>query len=175
MRRWTSLLVAAVWIAGSAPASAQDKTPPKKLPNGVYAVQRESLKEADVRPLKDGEVLVVDQHRYLKKDDKEPPRFLVVHAAPEVTLDLAGEPKAVKEGTEVVRILLKLQPKAAAALERLTSDHQGRQIAIVIGGEVVTTHKIRSVIKGGDVQITSCAAGAASYLLEQLQAHQKKK
>jgi hypothetical protein len=44
------------------------------------------------------------------------------------------------------------------------------RIAIIIGGEVVTMHKICNVIKGGDVQITSCAAGAAKYLLEQLAA-----
>ena len=136
---------------------------------------RESPKEKDVLPLKDGEVLVVHRPRYLKKDDQEPPRFLVVRSAPDVDLDLAGEPKAVKEGEEVVRIRLKLQPKAATALERLTSDRLGKQIAIVLGGEVVTMHKIREVIKGGDVQITSCAAGAAKYLLERLHAHQQNK
>jgi preprotein translocase subunit SecD len=53
--------------------------------------------------------------------------------------------------------------------------HLGRQITIVLGEEVVTMHKIREVIKGGDVRITSCAAGAAGYLLEQLQARQKNK
>jgi hypothetical protein len=36
-------------------------------------------------------------------------------------------------------------------------------------------HKVREVIKGGDVQITCCAVGAANYLLERLQAHQEKK
>ena len=92
-----------------------------------------------------------------------------------MALDLAGEPKAVKEGAEVVRILLKLKPQAATALERLTRDHLGRQVTIVVGGEVVTMHKVREVIKGGDVQITSCAAGAAKYLLEQLQALKEKK
>ena len=61
------------------------------------------------------------------------------------------------------------------ALERLTRDHLGRQLTIVLGGEVVTMHKIREVIKGGDVQISSCVAGAAGYLLEQLRAHQKHK
>jgi preprotein translocase subunit SecD len=75
----------------------------------------------------------------------------------------------------VVRILLKLQPKAAVALERLTSQRVGEHVAILIGGEVVTTHTIRTTIKGGDVQITSCAAGAANYLLEQLQARQEDK
>jgi preprotein translocase subunit SecD len=177
MCRSACLLPALLVIGSYAPASAQDKKQesPKKLPDGVYAVLRESLKEKDVLPLQDGEVLVIHRHRYLKTDDKEPPRFLVVRPAPDVDLALASAPKAVKEGEEVVRILLKLQPKAATALERLTSDRLGRQITIILGGEVVTTHKIREVIKGGEVQITSCAAGAANYLLEQLQAHQQKK
>jgi hypothetical protein len=145
--------------------------PPKKVPDGVYAVRRESIKKEDVLPLKEGEVLILNRRRFPKNDAKEPLRFLVVRSAPEVTLDLADDPKAVKEGTEVVRIAVKLQPKAAAALERLTRDQLGRQIAIVLGGEVVTMHKVRQIIKGGDAQITSCVAGAANYLLEQLQAH----
>jgi preprotein translocase subunit SecD len=177
MRRCAGLLAALLVIGSYALASAQDKKQerPKKLPDGVYAVLRESLKENDVLPLKDNEVLVVHRHRYLKKDDKEPPRFLVVRPAPDVDLALASAPKAVKDGDEVVRILLKLQPKAATALERLTSKRLGRQVTIIVGGEVVTTHKIREVIKHGEVQITSCAAGAANYLLERLQAHQQNK
>jgi hypothetical protein len=106
---------------------------------------------------------------------EEPPRYLVAHSVPEVVFDLAGKPKAVKEGKEVVSISLKLQPKAAAALERLTRGQLGKQVAIVLGGEVVTMHKVREVIKGGDAQISCCAAGSANYLLEQLEAHQHKK
>jgi preprotein translocase subunit SecD len=177
MHRSACLVAAVLLLGGGASAMARDKKPEsaKKLPDGVYAVLRDSDKEKDVLPLKDGEALAVNRHRYLKKGDKEPQRFLVVRSAPDVELDLVGEPKAVKEGDDVVRILLKLRPKAATALERLTTDRLGKQLTIVIGGEVVTTHKVREVIKGGDVQITSCAAGAAKYLLEQLQARQKKK
>jgi preprotein translocase subunit SecD len=87
---------------------------------------------------------------------------------------LAGAPRADKEETEVVRVLLKLKPSAATALEHLTRDHLGRELTIVLGGEVVTTHKIRDIIKGGDVQITNCAPGAAEFLLEQLQTHSMK-
>jgi preprotein translocase subunit SecD len=177
MRHIVCFLAAWYFIGSYALAGPQDKTPqpPKKVPNGVYAVLRESLKEKDVLPLKDGEALVVHQAQYLKKEEKEPPRYLVVHAAPEVVFDLAGKPKAVKEGTEVVRISLKLQPKAAAALERVTRDRLGGQVAIVLGGEVVTMHKIREVIKGGDAQISCCAAGAVNYLFEQLEGLQKNK
>jgi hypothetical protein len=40
-----------------------------------------------VLPLEDGEVLF-HRHRYLKKEDQEPPRFLVVRSAADV--DSAG-------------------------------------------------------------------------------------
>jgi preprotein translocase subunit SecD len=177
MRRSLWFLAAWFFLGSYALARPEDKTPqpPKKVPDGVYAVLRESVKEKDVLPLKEGEVLVVHNTRYLKKEEQEPLRFLVVHSTPDVVLDLASKPKAVKEGTEVVRISLKLQPKAALAMERLTRDHLGRQVAIVLGGEVVTMHKVRQVLKGGDFQIACCVAGSANYLFEQLQAHQNKK
>jgi hypothetical protein len=57
----------------------------------------------------------------------------------------------------------------------LTANPPGKQIAIVLGGEVVTTHKIRAVIRDGNVQITRCVPGAAKYLLEQLKARKKDK
>jgi preprotein translocase subunit SecD len=174
----SACILASLILGGSCiPASVQDKTPAlrKKLPAGVYVVLRENRNEKEVLPLKDGEALVVNRHRYVKKEEREPPVFVVVRSSPDVTLDLAEKPRAVKEGDEVVRILLKLKPKAASALERVTSDGRGKQVAIVLDGEVVTIHKIRQVIKGGEVQISSCAAGAAKYLLEQLQAQQAKK
>jgi hypothetical protein len=177
MRRSVWFLAASFFIGSYALAWPQDTTPqpPKKVPDGVYVVLRESLKGKDVLPLKEGEVLVVHHARYLKKDEKEPARFLAVHSAPDVVLDLADKPKAVKTGPEVVRIFLKLQPKAATALERLTHDRLGGHVTLVIGGEAVTMHKIREIIKGGDIQITCCVAGAANYLLEQLETHQKDK
>jgi preprotein translocase subunit SecD len=173
----TCVFVVAICFDTLGPVFSDDKVPEvkKKAPDGVYAVLRESANEKDLLPVKEGETLVMHRHRYLKKDEKESPRFAIVRAVPDVELDLAGKPKAEKEEMEIVRILLKLKPKAATALERLTRDQVGKQVAIVVGGEVVTMHKVRDVIKGGDVQITSCVPGAANYLLEQLQAHWKSK
>src|SRR5690348_15827790 len=157
MCRSAYVLAALIFGSSYVPASAQDKTPapPKKPPAGVYVVLRENRSEKEVLPLKDGEALVVNHHRYVKKDDREPPQFVVVRSTPDVALDLAEEPKAVKEDGEVVRIFLKLKPKAATALERVTTDARDKQLAIVLDGEVVTSHKIRQAIKGGEVQITS--------------------
>lgn len=177
MHRSACLVATVLLTATQACAWGQQQAPrpARRLPDGVYAVLRDSLKEKDLLPLKGTEALVVNRYRFLKKADQQPPRFLVVRAAPDVELTLVGEPKAVKDGDEVVRILLKLQPKAAKALERLTTAHRGKQVAIIIGGEVVTVHKVREVIKGGEVQITSCTPGGAKYLLAQLRARQQNK
>ena len=172
MRRWLCLIAAWLFVAGV--ASAQDQAA-RKLPDGVYAVLREGAMEKDVLPLKKGEALAVQRHRYAKNDAKEPPRYLVVRTAPDVKFDLASEPKADKQGDEVVRILLKLKPAEAAALERLTAGRIGEKVAIILDGDVVTMHKIREAIQGGEVQITNCAAGAANFLFEHLRAYHKKK
>jgi len=169
------LFAAAVEKEVNGDEPTQEKAPPavKKLADGVYLVLRDCNKEKDVLPIKDDETLLVDRHRYVGKDNNEP-RFLVVRSARAVELDLAEGPKTAKEDEGKLRILLKLRPKAAAALETVTREHPGRQLTIVLGGDVVTTHRIRTVIQGGDVQISSCDPGAAEYLLEQLQARYKK-
>jgi preprotein translocase subunit SecD len=164
--------LALLTFAAFAPAAGP---PPRKLPDGVYVVQRNDCKQKAVLPLRAGEALVVQHHRYLNKPANEPPRFVVVGTAPDVALVLDGKPKAIMDGTEVVGILLKLRPKAAGALERVTRQHRGGSVAIVIGGEVVTMHKVREAIRGGNVQITSCAPKAAGHLLKHLEAVKKGK
>ncbi len=171
--RW--LLAGLVLLVGQALARSEGPAPasPPGPADGVYEVRRDGAREKDVLPLREGEAVVVDRHPYAKKDEAGPPRFLVVRSAPDVPLDLAGEPRADREGAEVVRVLFRLKPRAAEALQRLTSDARGRQLAVVLGGEVVTVHKVRAAITGGEVQVTSCAPGGAAYLLERLRAHVK--
>jgi hypothetical protein len=99
-------------VNGDEPTQEKSPQVAKKLADGVYAVLRDSDKAKEVLPLKVGESLVVHRHRYLKKGDNEPPRFLVVRSAPSVTLDLAEVPKTAKEGegssrTQVSRTSLK--------------------------------------------------------------------
>jgi hypothetical protein len=173
MRSAPGVLAAVLLLGGHAAAArAEPREEPKKPPDGVYAVLRDGAAEKAVLPLKDGEALLVHRPPSLKGQPEEPPRYVVLRAAPDVQLDLAGPPQAVKEGDNT-RFLLKLRPDAAAALERLTRDRLGGQVAVVLGGEVVSMHKVREVIKGGDVQITSCAPGGAEALLERLRARQK--
>jgi hypothetical protein len=175
MSRSRRLFAIVLSLAGAAAGWAADAKPAPRPADGVYLVRRQGPGSKELLPLKEGEVLLVDHHRFLKNEEKEPPRYLVVRSAPDVSLDLAAAPEAVKEDGEVVRILLKLKPKPAAAPEKVTKAHRGGQVAIVVGGDVVTVHKVRAVISGGAVQISNCAPGAAGYLLKQLQESFKRK
>jgi hypothetical protein len=185
VRRWA---IAAVVFIGAGPlllgghlaggeesrpfaGGAQDGGPGagKKLPSGIYGVAREGLKEKDVQPIKDNETIVVQNHRYLKKDDKEPRVFLVVHRQPDIPLVLSGAPKVVKDEQGGLQIHLKLHPDHAKTMEQFTKDKLGTKVAVIVDGEVVTTHTVRSVITGGELQITNCNKEAGTYLLKKLQ------
>ena len=168
MTRTVSILMLVALATCNLALRSQDKprAAAKKIPDGVYRVLRDGPSEKDVLPLKEGEAIVVDHRRYVKGNENEPRHYVVVRSAPDVLLDLAREPIAVGEGTDI-RIVLQLRPKPAEALEQVTREYPNGQLTIVLGGEVVTTHKIRSGIKDGDVQITSCTAGAADFLLKQ--------
>src|SRR5262249_39356087 len=83
MSRPAYLLATRFLLCGHAAASPPDVAPASRarLPDGVYAVRRDGPREKDVLPLREGEVLAVDRHRYLNRGEREPPRFLVVRSA----------------------------------------------------------------------------------------------
>jgi hypothetical protein len=136
------------------------------VPNGVYLVLRQGPARKDVLPLTQGEAVVADYERYLDRKPAEPARYLIVHRTPDVRLALEGEPRAVKDEAGNLRIYLTLKKEAGDRLARLTRDHTGGQVAVVVAGEAVTVHKIRSAVPDGKVQISGCTKGSAEYLLK---------
>jgi preprotein translocase subunit SecD len=181
MHALRSGIFAVTLVAGAGPfllaegGSAQDGDPPaKKLASGIYKVLREGADEKAVKPTKDDETVAVNNHRYLKKDAKEAPVYLIVHKQPDVPLVLAEEPEVVKD-EKGLQIRLQLHADHAKALEQLTRDNKGGQVAVIIGGEVVTVHRIRDTITGGAVQVTNCNEEAGAYLVKQLKELSPKK
>jgi hypothetical protein len=157
-------------LPGTAAPERKAADPPPRAPpaNGFYRVLRLGAKRADVAPARTGEVILVDRHRYQKEGDREPPRYLAVHTTPDVPLLLAEGPEESKGEGGLLRIQFRLARPAAAKLGRLTKDHLGAEVAVVLGGEVVTVHKIRSAIPDGRVQVTCCTPGSCEFLLKEL-------
>lgn len=54
-------------------------------------------------------------------------------------------------------------------MERVTRENIGRSAAFVIDGDVVTAHKIRTVIEGGRIQLSRCTDDACEVIAVRLQ------
>jgi hypothetical protein len=153
------------WVAPpEMPAPARHAVPP----DGVYLVLRASESADSLEPLAEGEHLAVYTRAFAAGPDQGPPEYMVIYTRPEVHLDLAEKPKMGRGPDGKLNLQFRLQPLAAAELEALTRDHQGARAAVFIGGQVVTVHKIRSVISGGALQISCCDPRACGYLQEKL-------
>jgi hypothetical protein len=140
----------------------------RELDRGIYLILRRAPDAAELEPLARDEAVVTFDYRFLEVDQRPPREFMVVRGEPDVPLQLAAPPRR-SEGTEGRPELgMALSPEATEALERLTRENLGAGVAIVVDGEVVTTHKIREVIRGGLVKISRCTDDACDYLLLRL-------
>lgn len=65
--------------------------------------------------------------------------------------------------------MLTLTEGASERLADFTEVHINHRIALVIAGDAVTIHKVRTRIEGGKLQITRCTDNACSFLFVALQ------
>ncbi len=127
------------------------------LANGVYAVVKTGPSAEQARTGADGERVMKYGGEYFALDAS---RF--------VPLILAEPPKAAQDDRGFTMLNVKLAPEHARRLETFTREHLGGRIAVVIGGDIVTTHKVRGVIRDGEAKITRCDDDACRTLLLKL-------
>jgi preprotein translocase subunit SecD len=137
---------------------------PRPLAKGVYAVLREGLTREDARPDKAPHVILLYDRKYSESDRNEPPKYVALDTSSFVPLVLAGPPETRKDDRGWTLLNVRLAPEQVKTLENFTRAHLGGTVAIVIDGEIITVHKVRSVIEGGQVQITRCNDDACQVL-----------
>ena len=101
--------------------------------------------------------------------DDGPPRRFLLREDGAVPLELARDPVYSEDEEGRKQIALTLTPEAGSALADLTRRLVGGRVAVVIGGEVISFHKVREPILGNGVVISCCAPGAYERLSLQLQ------
>jgi len=138
------------------------------LPDGLYLVLRSSDATSKLQPVGITEKLLPDDYHFLEPAEREPVRYLVLQTTPFVPFILASAPKEDREASGKPRLQLQLAKDQTGPLEEFTNAHLGDTVAIVIGGEIVTTHKIKSAITGGRLQITRCTEHGCQTLFTKL-------
>ena len=81
---------------------------------------------------------------------------------------IEGKPNKKKDKRGLTLLTVKLQKEHVKALENFTEKYINSQIAIVLDKEIITIHKIRSVIRDGNFQITRCEDNACERIYSKL-------
>ncbi len=138
------------------------------LPNGFYSViQVDSTKHA-VPASGPGHTTILYDGRYVDSTQAASPEYVTIDTASFVPLIIDGLPVAKKDGSGWTSLSVALSRKYIGTLEDFTKAHLGGRVAILIGGEIISMHRIRSVISEGKIQITRCHDNACDILLSKL-------
>jgi len=165
-------LVALVGCGGSRPPRAgNDGADARSAPlgNGFYSILGQSEDEAEARKAAGREEyrMLPYDHVYTESSG-EPREWVALSPAPYVPFVCDGPPEMGVSEKGFASLSIALAPENAKLLEDFTREHLNQHVAIVIGGEVITTHTVRSVITGGKIQITRCHDNACEVLKTRL-------
>ena len=137
------------------------------IPDGIYLIGRSGDVAEDLIPLASKEALISFSELFREKTDPGV-IYLVVRTDAFVPLRLAKAPETENQEDNRKRLMLKLTDDASLQLAEFTKEYLDQHTAIVVDGQALTMHKIRSVIEGGKMQITRCTDNACEFLYEQL-------
>ena len=169
MKRFISIFSGFLLIFIALAGFAQQTQPAQKaadnvsLPNGFYLILEEQDDASVFQKPADNETIVTYTLDHLGVHN-QPPRHFRVKTVPDVNFssDATAEVGDKNEGKTTLNIVL--GEGNASEFQKFTAANIDRAVAIIIGGKVVTAHKIRSEIVGGKIQITRCGDDACEAL-----------
>ncbi len=138
------------------------------LRNGFYAVLRDSLTEEGAQSENPHASVLLYDKKYADADPGKPVRYVAIDTSSFVPLILEGAPDARKDVGGKTLLSVTIKEEYVKTVEEFSRAHLGGEVAILLDGEIVTIHKVRSVITGGKIQITRCSDNACEVLRAKL-------
>jgi hypothetical protein len=137
------------------------------LANGMYAVLHDAPTAEEAR-------FDAESHRVVRYDQRlasgelEAPQYLALRTSSFVPLILEVPPDVHEQSDGRTYLTVSLAQSYVKTLADFTRDNLGGRVAIVVDGDVLTMHKVRSVIDGGKMQITRCTDNACELIRSKL-------
>ncbi|MDB6147816.1 MAG: hypothetical protein JWO45_1480 [Spartobacteria bacterium] len=139
------------------------------LDNGVYLSLRESSAPQEAQAIgAPSMVLTYDRRKYSGAPANEPLTYVAIDSKDFVPLIIEGAPEMKSDGRGKSILTVSLARKNAERLEAFTRAHLHGRIALIVDGEIVTLHKVQTVVTGGKLQITRCTDGACEVIRAKL-------
>ena len=143
------------------------------LENGMYLIHAKISDPERFQNLPSGFKLVVFSYDHLVTREPEEARakeHLIIKNKADVGFKLAESPSISNTNDKYEYALqIQLSEESARQLQEFTAKNLNRGIALIVGGKIVSTHKIRSEIIGGRLQITRCNDDGCQYIYKSLQ------
>ena len=138
----------------------------KPLPDGLYPVLHTHEKLPRANQV-EGTIIPFSTH-FMETYGEDDPPYLEIDASDFSPLTLAAPPDSVTQKDKRIRLMLQLTDEAGQSLADFTGKHMMEHVAIVIGGQAITMHRVKARIEGGKLQITRCTDNACEYLYMEL-------
>lgn len=151
------------------PESSKKGANANGLVDGLYLVLSESKSRDGFTSLKPDEQILVKDDQFLLPEERGEKSYILVSKKSFVPIILASDPIKSPDQTGKPKLEISLAEDQIQPLEKFTRENVMKSVAIVIGGKVVTMHKIRVPIVGGKMQITRCTDHGCEALYTQLQ------
>jgi len=119
-------------------------------------------------PLLANERRIEFNKEFIEKTEQDV-KYIVINRDEYAPLYLKEAPQTQEQEDNRKRLLLTLSDSAKLQLKYFTTKHLNKLTTIVVNGEALTMHKIRTVIDGGRLQISRCTDNACELLYVELQ------
>ncbi|MCE1164448.1 MAG: hypothetical protein LWX07_03485 [Bacteroidetes bacterium] len=139
-----------------------------QLRDGMYLVISEIKNEADTPDIIGPNRFVVKCSDMLIENNEGEYIKMIIDTTGFVPLILRINPKTEQQTETKKRIEIELTKSSADKLEHFTTVNLNKRIALIIGGEVISAHKIKMPITGGRFQISYCGPDMCEILESRL-------
>jgi len=156
------------------PKSASSELKGQLLQDGFYLIQREASTRTELQPLIESERILVNDYEFLQENERGKTTYIVVNTGSFIPIILREPPIKEKDDVGKPKLSIALAEDQIQPLEKFTRENVMKNVAIVIGGRVVTMHKIRMPIVGGKIQITRCTDHGCEALYTELEKRDRK-
>ena len=170
MKKILLSLVLCVFCAGVCFSQA---APKKSIHDGLYLIKKIDTVANKLSPLSSNEVAISFSELFKEYNDTGFIR-IIIDTTEYVPLELEKPPVTEQQTEKKKKLLLSLTKEASEKLKTFTAKHVMQRVALVVGGEALTMHKIKEPITSGQLQITRCNDNACERLYVKLKDNVKK-
>lgn len=138
------------------------------LPDGMYLVVDEIKNGSEIPVMNNPLYTIVECSAHYKENDDSGIEKVIVDTSDYVPLILKFRPNVEMQSDDRKKIEISLTQSASEKLNAFTTVNLNKRVALVIGNEIISMHKIKAPVTSGKLQISYCGPDMCEILQSKL-------